>query len=362
MIVGRLFVILMTVVGIAWIPIVIQMQGSELYIYMQQVIGFLAPPIACIYLLSVLWKRANERGAFYGLMMGFVFGLLRMILEFSKQPPLCGEKDTRFWFIRKVHFMYYALFLFWLTFFTCVIVSLCTEPPTKEQLYRTTYWTRNQKSDMENMRMKEHIDSGASILSQPFKYNDVAPSSSINYTSNMNNTVEQLQPEIFLPPSSPLGPGTLLISRDGEDDVNSIRISTPRSSTTELEYRNVKEKHHIYTKTTIPNDSNINQENVKDGCNILLLLKSCWSWFCGLDDNQIDDHDDPSGVNISYHRLQRKIEHSDMHEGHDFMLQHSKERPIIKWILNGNLIFLILIEITLFVVFSLPVKYTFWRD
>jgi hypothetical protein len=51
-----------------------------------------------------------------------------------------------------------------------------------------------------------------------------------------------------------------------------------------------------------------------------------------------------------------------MNEGHDFMLQHSKERPIIKWILNGNLIFLILIEITLFVVFSLPVKYTFWRE
>ena len=164
MIVGRLFVLLMTVFGIAWIPIVIQMQGSELYIYMQQVIGFLAPPIACIYLLAVLWTRANERGAFAGLMIGFVFGLLRMILEFSKQPPLCGEKDTRFWFIRNIHFMYYALFLFWLTFFTCVIVSLCTEPPTKEQLYRTTFWTRNQNSDMELMKMKENIDHGASIL------------------------------------------------------------------------------------------------------------------------------------------------------------------------------------------------------
>jgi Na+/proline symporter len=164
MIVGRLFVLLMTAVGIAWIPIVIQMQGSELYIYMQQVIGFLAPPIACIYLLSVLWKRTNERGAFYGLMIGFVFGLLRMILEFSKQPPLCGEKDNRFWLIRKVHFMYYAMFLFWVTFFTCVIVSLCTEPPTEEQLNRTTFWTRIQKSDMEDMRMKENIDGGASNL------------------------------------------------------------------------------------------------------------------------------------------------------------------------------------------------------
>ena len=164
MIVGRLFVILMTAVGIGWIPIVIQMQGSELYIYMQQVIGFLAPPIACIYLLSVLWKRANEQGAFAGLMIGFVFGLIRMTLEFSRRPPLCGEEDTRFWIVRKIHFMYYALFLFWLTFITCVLVSLLTKPPTNEQLYRTTFWTRNQKSDMEILKMTQRqMDNGASI-------------------------------------------------------------------------------------------------------------------------------------------------------------------------------------------------------
>jgi hypothetical protein len=193
-------------------------------------------------------------------------------------------------------------------------------------------------------------------FSQSFKYNDVAPSSSINYNS-MNNTVEQLQPEIFLPPSSSLGPGTLLISRDGEDDINSVRISTARTSTTEIEYQSTKDKPRIYSKTTIPNDSNINQTEMKNGCDILIILRSCWSWFCGLDDN-----DDQTDQNISYQRLQRKIENGDMNEGHDFMLQHMKERPIIKWILNGNLIILILIEISLFVIFSLPVKYTFWRE
>lgn len=164
MIVGRLFVLLMTAVGIGWIPIVIQMQGSELYIYMQQVIGFLAPPIACIYLLSVLWTRANEKGAFCGLMVGFVFGIIRMILEFSQQPPLCGEKDNRLWFIKDIQFMYYALFLFWLTFLTCVIVSLCTEPPTKEQLYRTTFWTRNEQVDLELIRMTDRLDHGAASI------------------------------------------------------------------------------------------------------------------------------------------------------------------------------------------------------
>ena len=314
MIVGRLFVILMTIVGIAWIPIVIQMQGSELYIYMQQVIGFLAPPIACIYLLAVLWTRANERGAFAGLMVGFFFGMLRMILEFSYKPPLCGEIDQRFWFVRNIHFMYYALFLFWLTFLTCVIVSLCTQPPTNEQLHRTTFWTRNQQLD-ENELVK------------------------IKRQSTANQPFEHPQPDVFLPPSSALTSGTLLTTRNGEDDINSIKIHVARTSTT----------------TAILNDSNPTQENLTNGCDLFVLLKSCWSWFCGLEDEtQIDDS------NSTYHRLQRKPDVNN--EGHDFMLQHSKERPIIKWILNGNLIFLILVEITLFVVFSLPVKYTFWRE
>jgi len=178
----------------------------------------------------------------------------------------------------------------------------------------------------------------------------------------MNNGVEQLQPEIFLPPSSPLGPGTLLISRDGEDDVNSIRINTARTSTTEVEYYNPEKKSSIHSKLSIPNDS-INRENENKGCDILVLLKSCWSWFCGLDDGTVvNDNNDPSEVHSSYHRLQRKLENDVINEANESMLQHSQERPLIKWVLNGNLIFLILLEIVLFVLFSLPVQYTFWRD
>jgi hypothetical protein len=198
-------------------------------------------------------------------------------------------------------------------------------------------------------------------FSQSSKYNDVAPSSPTNYNS-MNNGIEQLPPEIFLPPLSPFGPGTLLISRDGEDDVNSIRINTARTSATEIEYNATPKAPHIYSKLSSPKNSNT-QENKNEGCDFLVLLKLCWSWFCGLDDSSVvDDHNDPSEDNVTHQHLRRRVECENMNEGQDFMLQHNKERPIIKWILNGNLIFLIVIEISLFVVFSLPVKYTFWRD
>lgn len=51
----------MLAVGIAWIPIIKNMQGGQLYIYIQSVAAYLSPPIAAVYLLAVLWKRGNEK-------------------------------------------------------------------------------------------------------------------------------------------------------------------------------------------------------------------------------------------------------------------------------------------------------------
>jgi Na+/proline symporter len=60
MIVGRLFVLVMVGVGIVWIPVIKNMQGAQLYIYIQSIAAYLAPPIAAVYLLAILWTKANE--------------------------------------------------------------------------------------------------------------------------------------------------------------------------------------------------------------------------------------------------------------------------------------------------------------
>ena len=66
MIAGRSFTILMVAIGIAWIPIIKKMQGVQLYTYIQSVSSHLAPPISAVYLLSILWKRTNEKVFFQG--------------------------------------------------------------------------------------------------------------------------------------------------------------------------------------------------------------------------------------------------------------------------------------------------------
>ena len=58
----------MVAIGVAWIPIV--RSGTELFHYIQAVTSYLAPPVCAIYLSAILWKRANESGAFWALMIG----------------------------------------------------------------------------------------------------------------------------------------------------------------------------------------------------------------------------------------------------------------------------------------------------
>ena len=74
---GRLFVIVLVVISIIWIPIINASQGSQLFTYIQSITSYLAPPICAVYLLAIFWARCNEPGAFWGLMVGLVVGLIR---------------------------------------------------------------------------------------------------------------------------------------------------------------------------------------------------------------------------------------------------------------------------------------------
>lgn len=135
-----MFVVLMVGISIAWVPVIIEMQGGQTYLYIQEVAGYLTPPIAALFLLGVFWKRCNEKGAFWGGMTGFTLGALRLILAFIYRQPRCDQPDDRPAFITHVHYMYFAAGLFWISGFVAVVVSLCTSPPDKEQVRTTTVW------------------------------------------------------------------------------------------------------------------------------------------------------------------------------------------------------------------------------
>ncbi|XP_040503818.1 sodium/myo-inositol cotransporter 2 isoform X6 [Gallus gallus] len=134
MIVGRVFVLLLTVVSILWIPLVQAGQGGQLFIYIQSISSYLQPPVAMVFILGCFWKRANEKGAFWGLVLGLLMGVIRMVLDFIFPEPQCGERDTRPGVLRYMHYLYFSMVLAAASTLTVLLVSLLTEPPSEEMV------------------------------------------------------------------------------------------------------------------------------------------------------------------------------------------------------------------------------------
>uniref|UniRef100_A0A8D0TUW6 Solute carrier family 5 member 9 n=1 Tax=Sus scrofa TaxID=9823 RepID=A0A8D0TUW6_PIG len=144
MVVGRVFVVLLAVLSILWIPVIQRSNSGQLFIYIQSITSYLAPPITALFLLAIFCKRVTEPGAFWGLLFGLAVGAVRMVLEFCFPAPACGEADRRPAMLKDFHYLYFALLLCGLTALVIVAVSLCTTPIPEEKLARLTWWTRHQ--------------------------------------------------------------------------------------------------------------------------------------------------------------------------------------------------------------------------
>jgi len=134
--VGRLATTALVILGILWVPF-IRFISSQLYIYLQSVQAYISPPIAAVFLFGVFWWRGNGKGAIASLLTGLFFGVLRLIVELiHKQNPFSW---TPLKLLAEVNFLHYAIFLFIVSTFVYVVVSLITEPPSRENLRGLTF-------------------------------------------------------------------------------------------------------------------------------------------------------------------------------------------------------------------------------
>ena len=76
---GRIATVIMVAVALAWIPVV---KGADsLYEYLQSIQGYLAPPIFVVFFFGVFFKRLNAKGCWWAMVVGFVVGLFRMLVD-----------------------------------------------------------------------------------------------------------------------------------------------------------------------------------------------------------------------------------------------------------------------------------------
>lgn len=178
------------------------------------------------------------------------------------------------------------------------------------------------------------------IFSEPVKSCDANASSKTQLIAN--NGTEDITPTVDFSTTTELTPVKLRMHQGiHEDDDHNTHICTTEPAFDDME-----------RKVSASSHNSKNQQHEKTHCNLFKLLILCWSWFCGLEhDNK--DHSE-------YHPV--AIENGNLTEKRRSLAIYIKQRPVIKWFLNVNLVIILLVEITLFTVFSIPAKYTFLKE
>ncbi|VDH92467.1 solute carrier family 5 (sodium/glucose cotransporter), member 9 [Mytilus galloprovincialis] len=151
MVVGRVTVMILVVISIVWLPIMDAAQGGMFWFYFIGIRSYFLPQMCILFVLGLFWKRLTEQGAFWGLMISLVIGMIRMVLDFTFIKPSCGsgDEDTRPSIISKVDFTHFAAILAVLCCISMVVISLFTRPRPPRKLRRVTWWTKDDDEDPE---------------------------------------------------------------------------------------------------------------------------------------------------------------------------------------------------------------------
>ncbi|MCY1722003.1 sodium:solute symporter [Prolixibacteraceae bacterium Z1-6] len=150
--VGRIATIVIVILGILWIPVMRQI-GDVLYTYLQDVQSVLAPGIAAAFLLGILSTKPTPKGGMWGMISGFIVGVLRLGAKvlYTTLAGHDGYTDVKLWAAETdVHNIFYTLFydVNWLFFsggmlifsmIVVMVVSRFTESAPAAQLVGLTF-------------------------------------------------------------------------------------------------------------------------------------------------------------------------------------------------------------------------------
>ncbi len=98
--------------------------GGSLFVYIQSLYAFFAPPFSAVFILGVLWRRINGPGAVVAVILGFLLGIaMKLYVQFVPDhwawlEPYSMQGIVNWAFCTVV----------------CIAVSLMTAPPRPEQI------------------------------------------------------------------------------------------------------------------------------------------------------------------------------------------------------------------------------------
>ncbi len=168
--IGRFATTIMVLVGLLWIPVI--QGGRGLYDYLQGVQAYLAPPIAAVFFLGVFFKRLNGQGCLAALIVGFLMGLFRLVVDTPVKLGLAGFEagypaGSFLWIVNNTFFQYYSILILLVCMAVMTAVSHLTPPPDYEAISGLTFGTLtddHRRESRESWGSGEVVASGIVLL------------------------------------------------------------------------------------------------------------------------------------------------------------------------------------------------------
>ncbi len=125
---GQISTLILVILASLWAPQI--GKYGDLFRYLQDILGYIAPPIVSTFILGLFWKRATSTGSIVSLLFGMVMAAIWVY-------GIVTEIDYWFW---QLHFLLRTTVLFVLCLVVHIVVSLISEPSTAEKL-KGMIWT-----------------------------------------------------------------------------------------------------------------------------------------------------------------------------------------------------------------------------
>jgi SSS family solute:Na+ symporter len=133
--IGRWTTTTIIILAILWAPNIAKFDRG-LFIYIQDMSSYIASPIAVIFILGILWKRATANAASATLVFGIAFGIILKIICYLLHNN-ANANLVIIWldsFLNRTFVNWAACMVF------MIIVSYCTTPPSPKKISNGIIW------------------------------------------------------------------------------------------------------------------------------------------------------------------------------------------------------------------------------
>ena len=146
--VGRVATVVVVILGLAWMPIMMNM--GNLYSYLQDIQSLIAPAMVAVFTLGIFSKRITPKAGEWGLIGGFLIGMLRLltnVITNSGKAVMDGafwEYTAWFW---QTNWLIFEVWLLVFIIAFMIVVSMFTPKPSAEQIEAITF-TKDYKASI----------------------------------------------------------------------------------------------------------------------------------------------------------------------------------------------------------------------